>query len=246
MWRRYETNHCSQNFYIYKLCFGGCFFKQCYAIYAEYSTTKTSERIGTNYLKAYSMMEQLSLNTLTLQVNVLSYGTSLNDNFFNNAQNLIKALVKNAEEYKAFVSSKENQNWYVETNKYIDKHYLLVQNFTNTILNNLDFLRNSIECTTSMNSALDNVAMQVAQSFKKAEALGINGDITNRYTNLNSLSTLIKTSSYMAIRTRQEKMLKNIPNKFPQAAPVVVSLTADLANINNRELIDKLSQIKII
>lgn len=192
------------------------------------------------------MMEQLSLNTLTLQVNVLSYGASLNDNFFNNAQNLIKALVKNAEEYKAFVSSKENQNWYVKTNKYIDEHYLLVQNFTNTILNNLDFLRNSIECTTSMNSALDNVAMQAAQSFKKAEALGINGDITNRYTNLNSLSTLIKTSSYMAIRTRQEKMLKNIPEIFKRAERVMVRLTADLANINNRELIDKLSQIKII
>ena len=220
------------------------FLSSAYAIYAEYSAAKTSERIGTNYLKAYSMMEQLSLNTLTLQVNVLSYGASLNENFYNNAQNLIKALVKNAEEYKAFVSSKENQKWYVETNKIIDDHYTLVENFTNTILNNLSFIQDNIKYTSTMNRALDMAANQALKSFEKAEALGVDGDITNRFTNLNSLATLIKTSSYMAMKSRNEEMLKGVPEGFVRAERVMARLTVDLRGVNNRELTAELTQIR--
>ena len=220
------------------------FFNSAFAIYSEYSAAKTSELIGSNYLKAYSKMEQISLNTLTLQVNVLSYGASLNEDFYNNAQNLIKSLLKNTEEYKAFVTSEENKKWYDETNKLIDEHYTLVQNFTTTILNNLEFLRDNIECTSNMNKSLDTVANQAALSFNKGEKLGINADINNRFTNLNSLSTLIKTSSFMAMKTRQEAMLKNVPVIFTRAERVMDRLESDLANIGNQELINDLKKIR--
>ena len=89
------------------------FLNSAFAIYSEYTAAKTSERIGKNYINAYQQMETLSLNTLTLQVNVLSYAASLNENFYNNAQNLIQALRKNADDYKAFVTTPENKKYYI-------------------------------------------------------------------------------------------------------------------------------------
>ena len=72
------------------------FLNSAFAIYSEYTAAKTSKIIGKNYINAYQQMEKLSFNTLTLQVNVLSYAVSLNENFFTNSQALIQTLQKNA------------------------------------------------------------------------------------------------------------------------------------------------------
>lgn len=70
------------------------FLNSAFAIYSEYTAAKTSERIGKNYINAYQQMETLSLNTLTLQSKCAVLCASLNENFYNNAQNLIQALRK--------------------------------------------------------------------------------------------------------------------------------------------------------
>lgn len=83
---------------------------------------------------------------------------SLNENFYNNAQNLIQALRKNADDYKAFVTTPENKKYYIETNKIIAEHHELVYNFTQTILDNLALIKSNTETMKKMNTSLDSSA----------------------------------------------------------------------------------------
>ncbi len=216
------------------------FLNSAFAIYSEYTAAKTSERIGKNYINAYQQMETLSLNTLTLQVNVLSYAASLNENFYNNAQNLIQALRKNADDYKAFVTTPENKKYYIETNKIIAEHHELVYNFTQTILDNLALIKSNTETMKKMNTSLDSSAATAQQLMKTAAQAGINQEYITRLNNIYSLSTLIKTASYMAVKTKQPDMLKTIPDNFNRINNMASNL---VNNIDNKNITDA---IKII
>lgn len=217
------------------------FLNSAFAIYSEYTAAKTSETIGSNYINAYKQMETLSLNTLTLQVNVLSYAVSLNENFFNNAQNLIKTLQKNADDYKSFVTKEENKKYYIETNKVIDEHHKLMQDFTSIISDNLELLKSNTAAMQKMNKSLDNAAALAQKIMKQAEEANIDGEYISRMQNIYSLSTLIKTSSYMALKTKQMDMLKNIPNTFARINNIVSRL---VNNIDNKDISNSLQEIK--
>lgn len=217
------------------------FLNSAFAIYSEYTAAKTSERIGRNYINAYKQMETLSLNTLTLQVNVLSYAVSLNENFFNNAQNLIKTLQKNADDYKSFVTTEENKKYYIETNKIIDEHYKLMQDFTATISDNLELLKSNTAAMQKMNKSLDNSAALAQKIMKQAKEANIDQEYISRMQNIYSLSTLIKTSSYMALKTKQMDMLKNIPNTFIRINEIASRL---VNNIDNKNIVNSLQEIR--
>ncbi len=217
------------------------FLNSVFAIYSEYTASRTSEIIGTNYINAYQQMETLSLNTLTLQVNVLAYGASLDEDFYNNAQNLIKTLRKNAEDYKAFVTKEENKKYYIETNKLIDEHYKITQDFTQTILDNLVLIQSNTAVTQKMNKSLDNSAQIASNLMQKSKQEGIAEEYISRMQNIYSLSTLIKTTSFMAIKTKQTDMLKNVPSIFVR----INNISSMLANnITNKDIVKSIQEIR--
>lgn len=217
------------------------FLNSAFAIYSEYTAAKTSDTIGRNYINAYKQMETLSFNTLTLQVNVLSYAVSLNENFFNNAQNLIKTLQKNADDYKLFVTTEENKKYYIETNKLIDEHYKLVQDFTSTISDNLELIKSNTAAMQKMNKSLDNAAALAQKIMKKAKDEDIDQEYISRMQNIYSLSTLIKTSSYMVLKEKNMDMLENIPNTFIRINGIISRLAP---NIENKDIAESLQKIK--
>ena len=217
------------------------FLNSAYSIYAEYSASKTSERIGNNYIEAYKKMETLSLNTLTLQVNVLSYGASLNENFYNNAQNLIKVLRANSDDYKKYVTSSQNKKLYIETNKVIEEHNKLVYNFTETISNNLELIHKNIINTKNMNTALDTIVSEVEKSVKIVDNNQIDTRYRNLLLNINSLSTLIKTTSYMAMKSKQMDMLKPIPDTFKRVNKIIGDIQE---GVDNKALLNSLKIMK--
>ncbi len=217
------------------------FLNSAFAIYSEYTAAKTSEIIGKNYINAYQQMEKLSFNTLTLQVNVLSYAVSLNENFFTNSQALIQTLQKNAADYKAFVTAEENKKYYVETNKMINEHYQLVQDFTNTISDNLALLKSNTAIMEKMNKSLDSAAALAQKIMKQAKDEGVDQEYISRMQNIYSLSTLIKTTSYMALKTKHMEMLENIPNTFVR----VNGMASRLAyNIESDDISNSLQEIR--
>ncbi len=204
------------------------FLNSAFAIYSEYTAAKTSEIIGSNYINAYQQMEAISLNTLTLQVNVLSYSSNLKEDFYNNVQNLVKTLQKNADDYKSFVTAEKNKQYYTETNKMINEHYKLVQDFTTAVIDNLDLIKANNAVMEKMNKLLDNAAALAQQTMKKAKQADIDQEYISRMQNIYSLSSLIKTTSYMALSTKQADMLNNIPDTFIRVNGIASRLAYNL------------------
>lgn len=117
------------------------FLNSAFAVYAEYKASKTSENIGTNYINAYQKMEEITFNTLTLQVDMLTYASNLDEKFYEDAKNLAQVLRKHEDDYKAFITNAENKKIYPDINKVIDEHYKLIYDYTQTVLDNLELIK---------------------------------------------------------------------------------------------------------
>lgn len=208
------------------------FLNSAFAVYTEYNASKTSENIGTNYINAYQQMEEITFNTLTLQVDILTYASNLDEKFYNDAKNLAQVLRKNEDDYKKFITNEENKKIYPDINKIIDEHYKLIYDYTQTVLDNLELIKTNNAVNKKMNEYLDNSANLAAKAMADSKNAGIEQEYISRMQNINSLSTLIKTTSYMAAKTKNPDMLKSLPKTFVRVNGIASKLEYNLDNEN--------------
>ena len=206
------------------------FLNSAFAVYSEYRASKTSENIGTNYINAYQKMEEITFNTLTLQVDILTYASNLDEKFYNDAKNLAQLLRQHEDDYKSFITNAENKKIYPDINNVIDEHYKLIYDYTQTVLDNLELIKKNTAVTEKMNQYLDNSANLAAKAMADSRQAGIEQEYISRMQNIHSLSNLIKTTSYMAARTKKADMLKNLPKTFVRVNGIASKLEYNLYN----------------
>ncbi len=217
------------------------FLNSAFAVYSEYRASKTSENIGTNYINAYQKMEEITFNTLTLQVDILTYASNLDEKFYNDAKNLAQLLRQHEDDYKSFITNAENKKIYPDINNVIDEHYKLIYDYTQTVLDNLELIKKNTAVTEKMNQYLDNSANLAAKAMADSRQAGIEQEYISRMQNIHSLSNLIKTTSYMAARTKKADMLKNLPKTFVRVNGIASKLEY---NLDNEEIAGIISEIR--